>query len=88
MYADDSYALVYLCHEVENDGTCSPDHVELEAFSRSPTKRPSEAVMATIVETLQNACFEISDFEKLDHTGELDIPLLKHGNEFNIFIFS
>ena len=44
--------------------------------------------MATIVETLQNACFEISDFEKLDHTGELDIPLAKHENKFNIFKFS
>ena len=70
MYQSEMFALVYLCSEVENDGSCSADHVEVEAFSRSPTARPDPKTMEDIVATLKQACFEIEEFEKLDHTGE------------------
>ena len=69
MYQSEMFALVYLCSEVENDGSCSADHVEVEAFSRSTTARPDPQTMEDIVATLKQACFEIEEFEKLDHTG-------------------
>ena len=79
LFADDQFALVYICDRVENDGSCHADHVEIEALARNVKLTPPQEVLNQMVEALEAACFSMSDFEKLDQSGE--ICLWRHGHQ-------
>lgn len=69
LFADDQFATVYVCDHVERDGSCKPQNVEIEVFTRHLKITPPQEVTNQIMASIEGACFSESDFEKLDHTG-------------------
>ena len=70
LFADEGFAIVYICDHVERDGSCHEENVEIEALARNTAIPPPMEVTNRIAAVLEAACFSLSDFEKLDHSSE------------------
>ena len=70
LFADEGFAIVYICDHVERDGSCHEENVEIEALARNTAIPPPMEVTNRIAAVLETACFSLSDFEKLDHSSE------------------
>ena len=70
LFADEGFAIVYICDHVERDGSCREENVEIEALARDTAIPAPMEVTNRIAAVLETACFSLSDFEKLDHSSE------------------
>ena len=67
-YADEEYAVVMECDEVQEDGTCKPSETVVEVLSRHSTTL-SQTTIAKLSPVAEGLCLESSDFHLLPHDG-------------------